>query len=144
MLPPVYTAGAGPGRLLSSAADGTPVPPDIPLVVCGHDHVCGAFGAGVVEPGQVADSMGTAEGVLITLREPLLDEIVYDLGLSMGRHVLPEKFYLGTRLPEAGGAIGWLLRLLEGSEEDLARWTREVAALAPGEGGVFLPLARGG
>jgi hypothetical protein len=62
----------------------------------------------------------------------------------MGRHVLPEKFYLGTGLPEAGGAIGWLLRLLEGSEEDLARWTREVAALAPGEGGVFLPLARGG
>lgn len=44
-----------------------PVPPDIPVVVCGHDHVCGAFGAGVVEPGEVADSMGTAEGALIRL-----------------------------------------------------------------------------
>lgn len=112
--------------------------------MCGHDHVCGAFGAGVVEPGEVADSMGTAEGVLIPLREPPSNETVYELGLSVGRHVLPESFYLGTGLPQAGGAVGWLLRLLEGSDEDLARWTEEAAALAPGEGGVFLPLVRGG
>jgi xylulokinase len=142
MLPPVHMAGAGPGRLLSSAAAGTPIPPDIPVVVCGHDHVCGAFCAGVVEPGEVADSMGTAEGVLIALREPLLDETIHDLGLSMGRHVLPHSFYLGAGLPEAGGAVGRLLRLLEGTEEDLARWTNEAAALAPGEGGVFLPPVR--
>jgi xylulokinase len=32
---------------------------------------------------------------------------------------------------------------LEGTEEDLARWTREAAALALGEGGVFLPLVCG-
>ncbi len=144
ILPPVYTAGAGPGRLLSSATAGTPIPPDIPVVVCGHDDVCGAFGAGVDKLGEVADSMGTAEGALITLREPLLDETVYELGLSVGRHVLPETFYLGTGLPEAGGAVGWVLRVLEGTEEDLARWTGEAAALAPGEGGVFLPLAHGG
>jgi xylulokinase len=143
LLPPVYTAGAGPGRLLSSAAAGVLVPPDIPVVVCGHDHVCGAFGAGVIEPGEVADSMGTAEGALIMLREPLFDATVYDLGLSIGRHVLPQSFYLGAGLPEAGGAVAWLLRLLEGTEEDLARWTGEAAALAPGEGGVFLPLVRG-
>jgi xylulokinase len=62
MLCPVYAAGAGPGRLLSSVAAGMPVSAGIPVVVCGHDHVCGAFGAGAVEPGEVADSMGTAEG----------------------------------------------------------------------------------
>jgi xylulokinase len=112
-------------------------------VVCGHDHVCGAFGAGVVEPGEVVDSIGTAEAALITLREPLLNKTGYNLGLMMGRHVLPESFYLGAGLPEAGGAVGWLLRLLEGNEEDLARWTDEAGALAPGEGGVFLPLMHG-
>jgi sugar (pentulose or hexulose) kinase len=143
MLPPIYTAGAGPGTLLSSAAAGTPIPPGTPVVVCGHDHVCGAFGAGKVETGEVADSMGTAEGVFIAHREPLLDETIHDLSLSIGRHVLPHSFYLGTGLPEAGGAVGRLLRLLEGTEEDLARWTDEAAALAPGEGGVFLPLVSG-
>jgi sugar (pentulose or hexulose) kinase len=103
MLCPVHTAG--PGRLLSSVAAGMPIPAGIPVVVCGHDHVCGAFGARAVETGEVADSMGTAEGALITLYEPLLNETVYDLGLSVGRHVLPESFYLGTGLPEAGGAV---------------------------------------
>jgi xylulokinase len=143
LLPPLYEAGAGPGRLLSSVAAGMPVPSDIPVVVCGHDHVCGAFGAGVVEPGEVVDSIGTAEAALITFREPLLNRTGYNLGLMMGRHVLPESFYLGAGLPEAGGAVGWLLRLLEGNEEDLARWTDEAGALAPGEGGVFLPLMHG-
>jgi xylulokinase len=143
LLPPVYEAGAGPGRLLSCVAAGIPVPSDIPVVVCGHDHVCGSFGAGVVEPGEVVDSMGTAEAALITLREPPLNEAGYNLGLLMGRHVLPESFYLATGLSEAGGAVGWLLRLLEGNEEDLARWTEEADALAPGEGGVFLPLVHG-
>lgn len=144
MLPPIYGSGAGPGRLRLPVAAGVSVLGGTPVAVCGHDHVCGAFGAGAVEPGEVADSMGTAEGAQITLREPLLDGAVYDLNLSLGRHVLPESFYLGTGLPESGGAVDWLLRLLEGSEEDLARWTEEAAALAPGEGGVFLPLVRGG
>ncbi len=143
MLPPVCGSGATAGGLRSPAADATGALAGTPVAVCGHDHVCGSFGAGAVEPGEVADSIGTAEGVLMLLREPPLDEEVYDLNLSVGRHVLPEGFYLGTGLPESGGAVEWLLRLLEGNEEDLARWTGEAAALAPGEGGVFLPLVRG-
>jgi xylulokinase len=143
LLPPVHEAGTGPGRLLTSVAAAMSVPSEIPVVVCGHDHVCGAFGAGVTEPGEVVDSMGTAEAALITLREPLLNETVYNLGPSLGRHVPPERFYLGTGLPEAGGAVAWLMRLLDGNEEDLIRWTERAAALAPGQGGVFLPLVRG-
>ena len=143
LLPPVHEAGTGPGGLLTSVAAKVGVPAGTPVVVCGHDHVCGAFGAGVVEPGEVANSIGTAEAGLITLREPLLNEAVYDLGLSVGRHVLPGHFYLGTGLPESGGAVGWLVQLLEGSEGDLARWTEEAATLPPGGGGVFLPLVRG-
>ena len=143
LLPSVHEAGAGPGKLLSSVAADLGIPADIPVVVCGHDHVCGAFGAGAVEPGEVVDSIGTAESTLITLREPLLDETGYNMDLNMGRHVLPDHFYLNAGLPEAGGAVALLLRLLEGDEEDLVRWTEEAGALSPGEGGVFLPLVRG-
>lgn len=143
LLPPVYKAGAGPGRLLSSVATRLSVPANIPVVVCGHDHVCGAFGAGAVEAGEIADSMGTAEAALITFREPPLDETGFNLNLNVGRHVLPENFYLVAGLPESGAAVGWLLRLLEGSEKDLARWTEAAEELDLGEGGVFLPLVRG-
>ncbi|MDP8939660.1 MAG: FGGY family carbohydrate kinase [Actinomycetota bacterium] len=144
LLPPIYKAGAGPGRLLCYVAADLRVPAGTPVVVCGHDHVCGAFGAGAVEPGEVVDSIGTAESALITLHELPLDETGYNMDLNMGRHVLPDHFYLNAGLPEAGGAVAWLLCLLEGDEEDLARWTEEAGALSPGEGGVFLPLVRGG
>lgn len=143
LLPPVYEAGAGPGGLLSSVAARLSVPANIPVVVCGHDHVCGAFGTGAVEAGEIVDSMGTAEAALITFRQPPLDETGFNLNLNVGRHVLPENFYLIAGLPESGGAVGWLLRLLEGSEEDLARWTEAAEELDVGEGGVFLPLVRG-
>lgn len=143
LLPPIYEAGAGPGGLLTSVAADLRVPADILVAVCGHDHVCGAYGAGAVEPGEVVDSMGTAESALITLHEPPLDETGYKMNLNMGRHVLPERFYLNAGLPEAGGAVAWLLRLLEGNKEDLARWTEEAETLSPAGGGVFLPLRRG-
>lgn len=103
----------------------------------------GAFGAGAVEAGEIVDSMGTAEAALITFREPPLDETGFNLNLNVGRHVLPENFYLVAGLPESGAAVGWLLRLLEGSEDDLARWTKAAEELVLGEGGVFLPLVRG-
>lgn len=143
LLPPVCKAGVGPGRLLASVATDLRVPAGIPVVVCGHDHVCGAFGAGAVEPGEIVDSIGTAESALIAVRKPPLDETGYKVNLNMGRHVLPERFYLNAGLPEAGGAVAWLLRLLEGDERDLARWTEEAGALVPGEGGICLPLVRG-
>ena len=143
LLPPVYEAGAGTGRLLSSMATELSILTDIPVVVCGHDHVCGAFGTGAFSPGEVVDSMGTAESALITVRELPLDETGYELDLNMGRHVLPEHFYLNAGLSEAGGAVSWLLRLLEGDEEDLDRWTEKAESLSTGDGGVFLPPARG-
>src|SRR4051794_21106431 len=35
-------------------------PTGVPVVLCGHDHLVGAWAAGVREPGQVADSLGTS------------------------------------------------------------------------------------
>ena len=140
-LPPVREAGSG--GLLASVAREISAPAGIPVVVCGHDHVCGVFGAGATKPGEVVDSIGTAEACLLTLHTPPLNEAVYDLNLLVGRHVLPGRFYLAATLPESGGAVDWMLHLLEGDEEDLSRWTDLAEALSPGEGGVFLPLLHG-
>ena len=37
------------------------LPAGTPVAVGGHDHLCAAVAAGVVEPGCLFDSMGTAE-----------------------------------------------------------------------------------
>lgn len=139
LLPPVRESGTGSGGLLSSVAQEISIPADIPVVVCGHDHVCGAFGAGATEAGEVVDSIGTAEACLFTLDSSPLNREMYELGPLVGRHVVPGSFYVASTLPESGGAVEWMLRLLDGDEEDLSRWTDQAQTLSPGEGGVFLP-----
>lgn len=141
LLPPVYPSGAGPGRLSVETAARLGAPEGIPVVVCGHDHICGSFGAGAAGPGEIVDSIGTAEAALLTLPHPPLGDAGYDLGLPAGRHVLPETYYVAATLPRSGGLVGQLVALLGGSEDDLARWTEEAAALAPGAGGACLPPA---
>src|SRR5262249_9875078 len=63
-----------PAILAPLAASGAPLGPVRPEILAetglagrsivaagGHDHVCGSYGAGVVKPGLMLDSMGTAE-----------------------------------------------------------------------------------
>jgi xylulokinase len=139
LLPPVRESGTVLGGLTPEAARRLSAPAGTPVAVAGHDHICGAFGAGATAPGEVVDSMGTAEASLLTLTEPPLDATGHALGLPVGRHVLPGRYYVAATLPRSGGLVGQLKQLLGGTDEDLARWTREAAALAPGGGGVCLP-----
>ena len=139
LLPPVRAAGTVLGGLTPEAARRLSAPAGTPVVLAGHDHICGAFGAGATAPGEVVDSMGTAEASLLTLTDPPLDGPGYDLGLPVGRHVLPGSYYVAATLPRSGGLVEQLKRLLEGTDDDLARWTREAAGLSPGGGGVCLP-----
>jgi xylulokinase len=139
LLPPVREAGTVLGGLTPEAARRLSAPAGLPVVVAGHDHICGAFGAGSTAPGEIVDSMGTAEASLLTLTEPPLDAAGHALGLPVGRHVLPGRYYVAATLPRSGGLVEQLKQLLGGTEEDLARWTREAAGLAPGGGGVCLP-----
>jgi sugar (pentulose or hexulose) kinase len=44
--------------------------PGTPVVIAGHDHAVGAYAAGVREPGDVADSLGTAEAILTLAAAP--------------------------------------------------------------------------
>ena len=62
-------------------------PAGVPVVLCGHDHLVGAWAAGVREPGQVADSLGTAEAIITPSREPVLDDVLRQQGISTGWYV---------------------------------------------------------
>lgn len=63
-------------------------PAGVPVVLCGHDHLVGAWAAGVREPGQVADSLGTAEAIITPSRGVVLDDdTLRQQGISMGWYV---------------------------------------------------------
>ncbi|MGR6917885.1 FGGY-family carbohydrate kinase [[Actinomadura] parvosata] len=88
------------------------VPPGTPVVVAGHDHAVGAWAAGVRRPGDVADSLGTAEAVLApSARRP-------DPGAGLALGVTADPSLDGARtvlvggLATSGAVVDWLLDLL--------------------------------
>ena len=106
------------GRVADAAAQRLGVPAGTPVAIAGHDHVVGAFGAGVAEPGAVVDSMGTAEAVLRVTGEPRLDDDVRRAGFSVGAHVLPDRWYLLGGAAASGGLIEWLLDVILDAPRD--------------------------
>jgi sugar (pentulose or hexulose) kinase len=77
--------------------------------------VCAAFAAGVIQPDQVLDSMGTAETLVGTWAAPrALTADDFASGLLFGCHVIPERHYWMGSLSASGGSIEWLRGLLDG------------------------------
>jgi xylulokinase len=86
---------------VSGLRDGTPV------VVAGHDHAVGAYACGVREPGDVADSLGTAEAVMTVVAGVPDPVAVGRAGMSTvvtvgGRH---RAVLAGSS--SAGAVVGW-------------------------------------
>lgn len=77
-----------------------------PLLVVsgGHDQACAALGCGVTEAGQAMVSTGTAEVVEVVMNSPKLNPKLRDGGISVYRHVLPDR-YLAMTLNHSGGIL---------------------------------------
>ncbi|HRA48660.1 MAG TPA: FGGY family carbohydrate kinase, partial [Thermomicrobiales bacterium] len=73
------------------AVSGLPI--GCPIGMAGHDHICGAFAAGVIRRGDVLDSIGTAEGLLVALDKPADDPDMGRSGFTQGAHVVPNQYY---------------------------------------------------
>lgn len=95
------------------------------LTVAGHDHLAGAVGVDAVADGDVFDSCGTAEALIVPV-PPVESDVVaglVDRGISVGRHVVPARYaLLGSQ--RAGLALGRFLDLLgigQDQHDDLDR-----------------------
>ncbi|MFD0823627.1 FGGY-family carbohydrate kinase, partial [Micromonospora zhanjiangensis] len=81
-----------------------------PVVMAGHDHAVGAYACGVQEPGDVADSLGTAEAVMSVVAGTPDPVEVGRAGMSSvvtigGRH---RAILAGSS--SAGAVVDWWLR----------------------------------
>jgi sugar (pentulose or hexulose) kinase len=105
--PPVYAGdrcGSAGGRAVlgDSAWDLPAQVAGATLTVAGHDHLVAAVAAGAVGPGQLYDSMGTAEALVRVLESPLppdARERLAGLGINALRHVVRDRsmILVGTR-----------------------------------------------
>lgn len=102
-------AGVQPGLEALGLAMGTPV------AIAGHDHICGAFAAGLLSRQQgmmVFDSIGTAESLSGVFPERSLGEADYQAGFAFGLYGVPGWLYWLGGLSASGGSIEWLRAIL--------------------------------
>ena len=83
-------SASSPGRPPAAPATRSPAREGAVLTVAGHDHLAAGVGVGVVAPGDVLDSCGTAEALVRVVAPPLdadAIERVVEAGPSVGWHV---------------------------------------------------------
>ncbi|MFE4723120.1 FGGY-family carbohydrate kinase [Streptomyces sp. NPDC056728] len=106
-MPPVHAPGEPVGSVTPAMAACHGLRAGTPVVIAGHDHLVGAWAAGVRESGQVADSMGTAEAVLTVSAEPPDRSAAATEGMSWGRHADGAHFIVLAGMRSSGALVEW-------------------------------------
>ena len=142
LLAPLAPGGTPLGHVTPEGAQETGLPETCIVATGGHDHVCGALAAGVTEPGQMLNSLGTAEAVFMPLDRPLTDPEAGRQGYTQGAHVVGGRPYVFAGQYTSGACVAWV-RDLVGRGEAYETLLAEAAEAPPGSLGVaFLPHLR--
>lgn len=131
----VTVAGSDAGRSDGRALPGTE---HATLTVAGHDHLAAGLGLGVIAPGDVLDSCGTAEA-LVRVVEPLdapSRRRSVEGGATVGWHVTPDRQAVLAGL-WSGIALSEVLLALGADEAGRNELDAGALAIAPGEAPVL-------
>jgi xylulokinase len=144
VLPEVIESGQRLGGVHHEGEAATGLPIGTPVAAGGHDHPCGGFALGLTEPGDVLDSIGTAESLLTVVVAPRLGGDMAATGYQQGLHVAAGRYYCNGGLFTAGACVEWLRSLIaDESPEPYAALGAWAAESPVGSRGVaFLPHLR--
>ena len=126
LLPDLVTAGTPAG---TASAPELPECHGAVLTVAGHDHLAAGIGVGVVAPGDVLDSCGTAEALVRVVAPPLNGEqvrqsvaggVTVGWHLATGRQALLGSLWSGLALQEVLAELG----IAEGDRAKLSSQAR--------------------
>ena len=87
LLPEVYPSTTPLGEVTPQAAKDTGLAEGTPVILGGHDHLCGALPVGAFRPGTVLDVTGTWESVLAATDRPVLNQKLRESGMTVQAHV---------------------------------------------------------
>ena len=150
IFPKCYESHEISGVISKQAAELTGLTEGLPVAGGGGDAVVQTTGTGLVNPGILGTTLGTAGNASMAL-----DKCFENRGakLQIFCNNLPDRWHcMGVTLA-AGGSLRWARDMLGGSESDIARWTgedvysifmKEAKRAQPGcEGLFFLPYLIG-
>jgi sugar (pentulose or hexulose) kinase len=147
-LSPVRPSGYPVGRLTVEASAATGLPQDALVVNGAHDQYCAAVGAGVMLPGQVLLSCGTA---WVILAVPESKEVGLECGMGVSHHAIGARWGALRSMAGVGTSLDWFLENAwggkvggEGRTNLYEAANRAVAQSPPGARGIhFFPLSGG-
>jgi len=147
-----HPSGTVLGEVHADAAEATGLPAGTPVVLGGHDYLCGALPVGAFKPGVILDVTGTWEIVLTATPEPVLTPEVQQAGMTVEAHVARD-MYAAWGGAVAADMLEWyrkeygLAAAQKAEAEGGADWDylmEEAAASPAGAGGaMFLPHLSG-
>ncbi len=145
-LPPVVPSGQPIATLQPATAREMGLEPETIVVSGAHDQYAAAFGAGVVEPGQVLLSCGTAWVLVAATAQPVWGSGPHAMAIS--RHAAPGRWGALSTLGGVGTTVEWYVEAILaptcGRAEALAAMDRELPLMPPGAHGLFcFPLDGG-
>jgi xylulokinase len=151
MLCDALPSGTVIGEVHASAARLTGLRVGTPVVLGGHDHLCGVIPVGAFRPGVALDVTGTWETVKTTTAAPVLKDELRQAGMTVQAHVVRGLYSIwGGNV--AGEMVEWYRRQLLGHDDKQAAdeqlpWETlmpEAESAPPGAGGLlFLPHMSG-
>ena len=149
LMPSAEPSGTPIGYIVPKVAADLGLKGKVLVVLGGHDHLCGAFSAGLRQKGDLINSSGTTDTLCALIDPQRIDRKYYRAGVNCGCHVAAGQTYLLGGIFTAGRLIDWFVdnfyRAGEGSRESLYRQLIERAAASPvgSNGLVVFPHLRG-
>lgn len=131
ILPPIRQCGERIGAVTAAAAAATGLLEGTPVFVGGADTQCSLLGAGAIETGATAATLGTTTPLQTVADEPIFDG---QANLWAGCHVVPNRWVLESNVGDTGDAYLWLLDLVGAGapREQLYRLGEQLASNAFG------------
>jgi len=148
LMPEVLPSTTPIGEISGTVSRETGLPAGTPVILGGHDHLCGTLPVGAFRPGVVLDVTGTWESVITSTPEPILTPPVREAGLTVQSHVARDTYATWGATP-AAEALEWFRKhygheaRMRAEKEGGSDWDHLMAdgkASPPGARGVmFLP-----
>jgi xylulokinase len=129
MLAPIAESGTVAGTLTPAAAQELGLSPSTVVAAAGHDQYCAALGAGIVSPGSMLLSCGTAWVLLSPTDAPTVDSTGDTLP---GRHLLPGLYGVLGVISNGSVVWDWFSRILFGDAVDYEEIERTLGSIPPG------------
>jgi xylulokinase len=149
LMPPAEASGTSIGDIAPRIAGCLGLKRNVLVVLGGHDHLCGAFSAGLRQTGDLVNSSGTTDTLCALIDPSRIDQEYFNAGVNCGCHVAADQTYLLGGIFTAGRLIDWFVDNFypddTGSREKLYQRLIEHAKASPvgSKGLVVFPHLRG-